>query len=74
LQVNPYDIDQMAEAIRVGLEMDPDQKQARMRNMRRTIEEHNVYRWAASLIIAVSELQPQGEESSRSSLPRSSAA
>jgi trehalose-6-phosphate synthase len=54
--------------------MDPDQKQARMRNMRRTIEEHNVYRWAASLIIAVSELQPQGEESSRSSLPRSSAA
>jgi trehalose 6-phosphate synthase len=74
LQVNPYDIDQMAEAIRVGLEMDPDQKQARMRNMRRTIDEHNVYRWAASLIIAVSELQPQPQEGNRPSLPRSSAA
>jgi trehalose-6-phosphate synthase len=75
LQVNPYDIDQMAEAIRGGLEMDPDQKQARMRNMRRTIEEHNVYRWAASLIIAVSELNVQHAENiGKPSLPRSSAA
>ncbi|HZQ94445.1 MAG TPA: trehalose-6-phosphate synthase [Candidatus Sulfotelmatobacter sp.] len=75
LQVNPYDIDQMAEAIRAGLEMDPDQKQARMRNMRRTIEEHNVYRWAASLITAVSELNVQPPEHTRSPmLPRSSSA
>ena len=56
LQVNPYDIDQMAEAIRVALEMDPDQKMERMRNMRRIVAEHNVYRWAANLIIAVSEI------------------
>jgi alpha,alpha-trehalose-phosphate synthase [UDP-forming] len=75
LQVNPYDIDQMADAIRVALEMDPDQKQARMRNMRRTITEHNVYRWAASLIIAVSELNVQRPENSRKPiLPHSSAA
>lgn len=72
LQVNPYDIDQMAEAIRVALEMDPDQKQERMRNMRRIIAEHNVYRWAASLIIAVSELNlRQTENLPRPSMPRS---
>lgn len=72
LQVNPYDIDQMAEAIRVALEMDPDQKMERMRNMRRIIAEHNVYRWAANLIIAVSELNLRHADNIvRPSLPRS---
>jgi len=61
--------------MRAGLEMDPDQKQARMRNMRRTIQEHNVYRWAANLIIAVSELNVEQQESLGSRrAPRSSAA
>ena len=50
LQVNPYDIDQTAEAIRAALEMNADEKQQRMQRMRKTIREHNVYRWAASLI------------------------
>ena len=75
LQVNPYDIDQMAEAIRAGLEMDPEQKQMRMRNMRRTIEEYNVYRWAASLITALIEIDIKGRENAgKAPMPRSSAA
>ncbi len=50
LQVNPYDIDQTAEAIRAALEMKPDEKQMRMQQMRKLVREHNVYRWAGSLI------------------------
>ncbi|HTT17909.1 MAG TPA: trehalose-6-phosphate synthase [Candidatus Sulfotelmatobacter sp.] len=50
LQVNPYDIDQTAEAIRAALEMNAEEKQERMQRMRKTIRDHNVYRWAASLI------------------------
>jgi len=50
LQVNPYDVDQTAEAIRAALEMDPDEKQRRMQRMRRLVREHNVYRWAGNLI------------------------
>jgi trehalose 6-phosphate synthase len=57
LQVNPYDIDQMADAIRVALEMDPEEKQARMQHMRRTIRERNIYRWAATLITELTELR-----------------
>lgn len=57
LQVNPYDTDQMADAIRVALEMDPEEKQARMRRMRRTIRERNIYRWAANLITELTELR-----------------
>jgi trehalose 6-phosphate synthase len=50
LQVNPYDIDQTAEAIRAALEMSPEEKRLRMQRMRKLVREHNVYRWAASLI------------------------
>lgn len=50
LQVNPYDIDQTAEAIRTALEMRSEEKQLRMQRMRKVVREHNVYRWAGSLI------------------------
>ena len=50
LQVNPYDIDQTAEAIRAALEMQPEEKQIRMQRMRKQVRENNVYRWAGNLI------------------------
>jgi len=50
LQVNPYDIDQTAEAICAALEMQPEEKQARMQRMRKLVREHNIYRWAGTLI------------------------
>lgn len=57
LQVNPYDIDQTAEAIRAALEMNSEEKQARNHRMRRTIREHNVYYWAGNLITELCELR-----------------
>jgi len=50
LQVNPYDIDQTAEAIRAALEMQSDEKQMRMQRMRKLVRENNVFRWAGTLI------------------------
>ncbi len=57
LLVNPYDIDQTAEAIRVALEMEPEEKQTRIRNMRKQIREYNIYRWAGNLITELCELR-----------------
>ena len=57
LIVNPYDIDQTAEAIRAALEMDPQDRKQRMQHMRRMVREHNVYRWAADLISQLSEFR-----------------
>jgi trehalose 6-phosphate synthase len=57
LLVNPYDVDQTAEAIRAALEMEPEEKQLRMHRMRRVIKEHNIYRWAGSLITELCELR-----------------
>jgi alpha,alpha-trehalose-phosphate synthase [UDP-forming] len=57
LQINPYDIDQTAEAIRAALEMQPEEKQMRMQRMRKLVREHNVYRWAGTLIGELSEVR-----------------
>jgi alpha,alpha-trehalose-phosphate synthase [UDP-forming] len=61
LLVNPYDIDQTAEAIRAALEMEPEEKQMRIHRMRRNVKEHNIYRWAGSLITELCELRLDAE-------------
>jgi len=62
LLINPYDVDQTAEAIRSALEMDPEEKELRMQSMRKTVREHNVYRWAGSLIAELCELRLDASE------------
>jgi trehalose 6-phosphate synthase len=62
LLVNPYNIDQTAEAIRVGLEMEPEERSARMLRMRKIVKEQNVYRWAASLIGTLCEVRLEKQE------------
>jgi trehalose 6-phosphate synthase len=57
LLVNPYDIDQTAEAIRAALEMEPEDKQLRVARMRKDIKDHNIYRWAAELITELCEVR-----------------
>jgi trehalose 6-phosphate synthase len=60
--VNPYDTDQLAAAIRLALEMNPQERRARMQRMRRTVKEHNVYRWAGNLIAELSEIRIEETE------------
>jgi alpha,alpha-trehalose-phosphate synthase [UDP-forming] len=62
LQVNPYDIDQTAEAIRAALEMESEEKQMRMQRMRKLVRENNVYRWAGSLIGELCEVRLDAAE------------
>jgi trehalose-6-phosphate synthase len=50
LLVNPYDLDGMADAVRVAVEMPPDERRARMSRMRESVREHNIYRWAGLLL------------------------
>jgi trehalose-6-phosphate synthase len=55
--VNPYDIDQMTEAIRAALEMSPEDQTARMRLMRKSLKEQNIYRWAGNLTADLCEIR-----------------
>jgi trehalose-6-phosphate synthase len=57
LAVNPYDTEEMADAIRRALDMSPEERRVRMRRMRAVVSESNVYRWAGSLIGDLCELR-----------------
>jgi len=51
LLVNPYDIAVTTSAILQALVMDRDERRERMRLMRRTVKENNVYRWAGRMLM-----------------------
>jgi trehalose 6-phosphate synthase len=50
LLVNPYDTEGLADAIHRALAMAPEDRRARMARMRIYVREHNIYRWAGTLI------------------------
>jgi trehalose 6-phosphate synthase len=63
LLINPYDTEDMAEAIQRAITMDADERRARMRRMRIEVGENNVYRWAA-MLLAELERMPRATSSS----------
>ena len=50
-------VEGVAEAVHQALEMDLDERRARMQRMRHQVIEHNIYRWAASILDDLRELR-----------------
>jgi trehalose 6-phosphate synthase len=48
--INPYDIEESADAIKSALEMTTEEQNERMKQMRLVIVRHNIYSWAATLL------------------------
>jgi trehalose 6-phosphate synthase/phosphatase len=70
LLVNPFDITETAAAMRRAIEMPLEQRRERMRLMRRTVQENNVYRWAGRMLVDVARIRQRqalamGEEEAR---------
>ncbi|RYE94210.1 MAG: trehalose-6-phosphate synthase, partial [Oxalobacteraceae bacterium] len=57
LIVNPYHIEQSAEALHRGLVMPAPEQRARMRSMRTLVRDFNVYRWAGRMLLDASRLR-----------------
>ncbi|HEV2492102.1 MAG TPA: trehalose-6-phosphate synthase [Terriglobia bacterium] len=55
--VNPYDTEQLADAIALAIEMDTGEQRVRMQQMQRVVRENNVYWWAANLISELAEIR-----------------
>jgi trehalose-6-phosphate synthase len=51
--VNPFAVDEIADAIRQALDMPEDERRKRMQKMRAIVAEHNVYRWAGKMLSAL---------------------
>ena len=69
LLVNPYDVQQLAGAVHRALTMPADEQAVRMQHMRKSVREHNVYRWAANLLSDLTDIRidtPDRVESSES--------
>lgn len=62
LLVNPYDVEQVADAIHRAIEMPEDQQSLRMQRMRQIVREHNIYRWAANLLSDLTEIRIDAPE------------
>jgi len=51
LLINPFDVTETADAMLRALQMSREQRRERMRLMRRTVKENNVYRWAGRMLM-----------------------
>jgi trehalose 6-phosphate synthase len=50
LIVNPYHVEEVADAIRMALDMPAAEQRERMANLRSSVREFNVYRWAGRML------------------------
>ncbi len=57
LIVNPYHVEHTADMIYASLTMPPAEQRERMRAMRALVRDHNVYRWAAQMLIDASRVR-----------------
>jgi trehalose 6-phosphate synthase len=49
--INPFDVNETAEAMALAMRMGREERRDRMALMRRTIKENNVYRWAGRMLM-----------------------
>ena len=56
LLVNPYDVEQMADAILNGFRMSQTERSARMKRMRRVVRHENVFWWVDSFLSAAANI------------------
>jgi trehalose 6-phosphate synthase len=63
--VNPYDVGATGEAIAQALTMNESDMAERMRRMRISVKEHNIYWWAGSLIGALCELRLEQKDDAK---------
>jgi trehalose 6-phosphate synthase len=57
LVVNPYDLEGVADTLRVALTMSPIEQRERMRSLRSQVAEFNVYRWAGRMLLDATRLR-----------------
>ncbi|MCI0461513.1 MAG: trehalose-6-phosphate synthase [Gemmataceae bacterium] len=60
LLINPYAVDEFAEALRLALTMPAEEQERRMQHMRQQVLNNNIYRWAGRLLTEAGKLVQAG--------------
>jgi trehalose 6-phosphate synthase len=69
LQINPFSVEEGAEAYAAALRMHPEERRRRMRKMREAVEHNNVYRWAGRFLEQLASIEfPESVERERPDL------
>jgi trehalose 6-phosphate synthase len=63
--VNPFSIDETAEAMRCALEMPEEERRKRMQRLRAVVAENNIYRWAGKYLSTLLKFEFPDAEASR---------
>ena len=50
IMVNPFDVQGIAEAIHNAFHMDQEERQARMRKLRRTVQHYDIFLWVDTFL------------------------
>ncbi|MCC6963389.1 MAG: trehalose-6-phosphate synthase, partial [candidate division Zixibacteria bacterium] len=58
VQVNPFDIDAMTQALYGALTMEAAERRERMVRMRELVRTHNVYEWGIKIFTELQAIQP----------------
>jgi trehalose 6-phosphate synthase len=66
LLVNPFDVAETAAAMLSAIRMRRDERRVRMKAMRRTVKENNVYRWAGRMLMDASQVRQRQSLQKRS--------
>jgi trehalose 6-phosphate synthase len=62
LQVNPFAIGEVADAMRQAIEMPVEERQKRMERLRDQVAANNVYRWAGKILSTLLRFEiPEGD-------------
>lgn len=65
LVVNPYHVEETADALQLALTMPPAEQRERMASLRSTVHEFNVYRWAGRMLTDAARLRLRQRVSER---------
>lgn len=65
LVVNPYHVEETADALQLALTMPPAEQRERMASLRSTVHEFNVYRWAGRMLADAARLRLRQRVSER---------
>ncbi len=57
LLVNPFDVAETAAAMKAAMRMPREERRVRMKSMRRTVKENNVYRWAGRMLMDAAQVR-----------------
>ncbi|HTT02650.1 MAG TPA: trehalose-6-phosphate synthase [Steroidobacteraceae bacterium] len=66
LLINPFDIAETAAALERALAMPREERRERMRLMRRTVKQSNVYRWAGRMLMDAARIRQRQQLTARS--------